>query len=84
MDEVKPYVIGVDLGGTNTVFGIVNQRGEILFDDSIRTQSYATAEAEHLTETSTQEPLNMLRTCHGKGWCRWPTCSARRSAFLWR
>ena len=44
MDEVKPYVIGVDLGGTNTVFGIVNQRGEILFDDSIRTQSYATAE----------------------------------------
>ena len=23
MDAVKPYVIGVDLGGTNTVFGIV-------------------------------------------------------------
>ena len=44
MDTVKPYVIGVDLGGTNTVFGIVNQRGEILFDDSIKTQAYATAE----------------------------------------
>ena len=23
MDKLKPYVIGVDLGGTNTVFGIV-------------------------------------------------------------
>lgn len=45
MNEVKPYVIGVDLGGTNTVFGIVNQRGDVLYDDSIRTQEYPTAEA---------------------------------------
>ena len=45
MNEVKPYVIGVDLGGTNTVFGIVNQRGDVLYDDSIRTQEYLTAEA---------------------------------------
>ena len=45
MNEMKPYVIGVDLGGTNTVFGIVNQRGEVLYDDSIRTQEYKTAES---------------------------------------
>lgn len=45
MDEQKPYVIGVDLGGTNTVFGIVNARGEVVCDDSIRTQEYATPEA---------------------------------------
>lgn len=45
MNELKPYVIGVDLGGTNTVFGIVNQRGEVLFDNSIRTQEYPTAES---------------------------------------
>lgn len=45
MNEVKPYVIGVDLGGTNTVFGIVNQKGEVLYDSSIRTAEYATAEA---------------------------------------
>lgn len=44
-NEVKPYVIGVDLGGTNTVFGIVNQRGEVMCFDSIRTQEYLTAEA---------------------------------------
>jgi len=45
MNEVKPYVIGVDLGGTNTVFGIVNQRGDVLYDDSIRTQEFSTVEA---------------------------------------
>ncbi len=30
MDKLKPYVIGVDLGGTNTVFGIVSARGEVV------------------------------------------------------
>ncbi len=44
MDQIKPYVIGVDLGGTNTVFGIVNARGEVVSDNSIRTQEYATIE----------------------------------------
>lgn len=43
MDKQKTYVIGVDLGGTNTVFGIVNARGEIVAQDSIKTQQYATA-----------------------------------------
>ncbi len=28
-DLLKPYVIGLDLGGTNSVFGIVDSRGEI-------------------------------------------------------
>ncbi len=45
MNNIKPYVIGVDLGGTNTVFGIVNSRGEVVADNSIRTQEYQTAEA---------------------------------------
>ncbi len=45
MNNIKPYVIGVDLGGTNTVFGIVNSRGEVVADNSIRTQDYQTAEA---------------------------------------
>ena len=40
----KPYVIGVDLGGTNTVFGIVDKDGKIVYEDSIRTQTYPTAE----------------------------------------
>ncbi len=45
MNEIKPYVVGVDLGGTNTVFGIVNQRGEVLFDNAIHTQDYPTIES---------------------------------------
>ena len=24
----KPYVVGIDIGGTNTVFGIVDARGD--------------------------------------------------------
>lgn len=33
----KPYVIGVDLGGTNTVFGIVDARGNVVVEASIKT-----------------------------------------------
>ena len=36
----KPFVAGIDLGGNNTVFGIVDARGTILFSDSIKTKSY--------------------------------------------
>lgn len=37
----KPYVVGIDIGGTNTVFGIVDARGSILASGSIKTQKYA-------------------------------------------
>ena len=43
MDK-KPYVIGVDLGGTNTVFGVVDAEGNIVCEDSIKTKAYPTAE----------------------------------------
>lgn len=43
MDIQKPFVIGVDLGGTNTVFGIVDARGQIVAENSIKTQAYKTA-----------------------------------------
>lgn len=36
----KPYVVGVDVGGTNTVFGIVDARGNILATDSVKTAAY--------------------------------------------
>ena len=39
--EMKPYVIGLDLGGTNSVFGIVDSRGEIKATTAIKTQGYA-------------------------------------------
>ena len=37
---MKPYVIGLDLGGTNSVFGIVDSRGEIKATTAIKTQAY--------------------------------------------
>lgn len=40
---LKPYVIGLDLGGTNSVFGIVDSRGEIKATTAIKTQSYTNA-----------------------------------------
>lgn len=36
----KPYVVGMDIGGTNTVFGIVDSRGNVLATDSVKTQEY--------------------------------------------
>jgi glucokinase len=41
---MKPYVIGLDLGGTNSVFGIVDARGEIKATTAIKTGGYAKAE----------------------------------------
>ena len=40
----KPYVVGIDIGGTNTVFGIVDARGTIIATDSIKTGAYEQAE----------------------------------------
>ena len=37
----KPYVLGVDIGGTNTVFGIVDARGHVIASDSIKTKKHA-------------------------------------------
>lgn len=44
MNGQKNYAIGVDLGGTNTVFGIVDAQGNIVVQSSIKTQAYSTAE----------------------------------------
>ena len=41
----RPYTIGLDLGGTNAVFGIVDAQGNILEQASIKTKAYDTAEA---------------------------------------
>lgn len=37
----KPYVIGIDMGGTNTAFGIVDARGNVIASDSIKTVKHA-------------------------------------------
>ena len=40
----KPYAIGVDVGGTNTVVGIVDKRGQILINGSIKTAKHTEVE----------------------------------------
>ncbi len=45
----KPYVIGIDVGGTNTVVGIVDKRGQIIKSGSIKTNKYAEVE-DYLNE----------------------------------
>ncbi len=40
----KPYVVGIDIGGTNSVFGIVDARGNILTSGSVKTQAYSKVE----------------------------------------
>ncbi len=43
--DVKSFIIGLDLGGTNSVFGIVDSAGKVLATTSIKTQTYQTVEA---------------------------------------
>lgn len=38
---MKPYVVGIDIGGTNTVFGIVDARGVVIASSSINTLKHA-------------------------------------------
>ena len=38
---MKPYVLGIDIGGTNTVFGIVDARGNVIASSSIKTKKHA-------------------------------------------
>jgi len=40
MVTCKPYVVGIDCGGTNTVMGIADSRGRIVASTSIKTQAY--------------------------------------------
>ena len=37
---MKKYTLGIDLGGTGTKFGLVNEEGEVLCCNTIPTQQY--------------------------------------------
>lgn len=71
MKQEKTYAIGVDLGGTNTVFGIVDKQGKIVCEGSIRTQVYQQVEDFVSAGVSTLKPLleqvGGVDTIHGMG-----------------
>ena len=50
---MKPYVLGIDIGGTNTVFGIVDTRGNVIASSSIKTGKHAKFE-NYLDELYTE------------------------------
>lgn len=42
IDLSSEFAIGIDIGGTNTKYGLVNHRGEILQKGDLKTEGYAT------------------------------------------
>lgn len=64
MDEItKPYVIGLDLGGTNSVFGIVDARGNIVATTAIKTQAYS--DFDDYVKASTEALMPIIDTVGG-------------------
>lgn len=54
---IKPYVIGLDLGGTNSVFGIVDARGEIKATTAIKTGGFNSAEEYVKASVEALQPI---------------------------
>jgi glucokinase len=45
LDLSNEYAIGIDIGGTNTKYGLVNHRGEITENGELKTDAYPTIES---------------------------------------
>jgi glucokinase len=43
-DDLKPFALGLDIGGTNSVLGIVDREGQVRCTTSIKTQAYLNME----------------------------------------
>jgi len=67
----KPYVVGIDIGGTNTVFGIVDARGIVIASSSIKTRKHSAIEDYigelHTELTKLMEANNAVDKVHGIG-----------------
>jgi glucokinase len=45
MDISNEFAVGIDIGGTNTKWGLVNHRGEIMHKGDLRTDAFSTVES---------------------------------------
>lgn len=67
----KPYVVGIDIGGTNTVFGIVDARGVVIASSSIKTRKHSVIEDYidelHTELTKLMEANDAVGKIHGIG-----------------
>ncbi|MBO5271375.1 MAG: ROK family protein [Muribaculaceae bacterium] len=67
----KPYVLGIDIGGTNSVFGIVDARGMVVASSSIKTQKHSNID-DYIDELYTEatrliEANDVTDKIHGIG-----------------
>ncbi len=60
------YVIGIDLGGTNTVIGLVDVKGNIVAKDSVKTQAYTEIEDYTDAVSNVIKKLIQENGCEGK------------------
>src|ERR1044071_5822772 len=63
MDALNELAVGIDIGGTNTKYGLVNHRGKIIEKGDLRTDAHADVEA-FIDEL--YEALSPLIDKHGK------------------
>ena len=67
----KPYVLGLDMGGTNSVLGVVDARGHVLGRTSIKTQAYRDindyVNALYVEAEKIIEPLGGMEMVRGIG-----------------
>ncbi|MCM1079508.1 MAG: ROK family protein [Bacteroidales bacterium] len=64
-DSERQYVIGLDLGGTNAVFGIVDKDAKIVAQTSVKTRQYDTAES--FVNACTEALLPIIKQVGGIG-----------------
>lgn len=68
---MKPYVLGIDIGGTNTVFGLVDARGVVIASSSIKTAKHSKLEDYldelHAEATRLIEANDAVGKVHGIG-----------------
>jgi glucokinase len=65
MDSSNEFAIGIDIGGTNTKYGLVNHRGEIMDKGDIRTDAYSTVEDYIDALHQTLQPI--IKSYHSEG-----------------
>lgn len=65
MPMSKPYVLGIDIGGTNTVFGIVDARGTVIASGAIKTKKHPVF-ADYIDELYT-EATKLIKANNAEG-----------------
>lgn len=65
MDISNEFAIGIDIGGTNTKWGLVNHRGEIIQKGDLRTDTYTNVETFIELLYQTLKPLIDLYNAEG-------------------